>query len=624
MADHLGIKRPITRRDFLQAGAAMTVLPGMASGSAPATDYPPLKTGLRGSHEGSFEAAHELGREGREDWPAPEGREDYDLVVVGGGVSGLAAAYFYRRQKPDARILVLDNHDDFGGHAKRNEFLVNGQHLIGYGGSQTMEAPSAYSDTASRLLGELGVDLDGFYDAFDRDFYERHGLSTRLYFDAATWGQAALTPAGPLLRANLLETAADPLPAEEALRRMPLSDDERAQLERLTTVREDLIPDVPLTGVVDYLSSLSYEQFLKAHAGVRSERLLAYLRPIPAGYWGVGTDAVSALECMAFGLPGLNKTGVPGASWLAGQAIGLMMEPYIHHYPDGNASIARGLVRSLVPEVASGSNAAELVQAAFDYDQLDQPSHNVRIRLSSTALNVRNTDRGVRVLYSRGGRTYEASAGQAVLACYNMMVPYLCPELPDRQKQALKSLVKVPLVYSNVALTNWRALKQAGAGMVYTPNAFHQYFMIDFPVSMAGYRFAQSEDDPVLLHFATALTAPGLPPRDQHRLGRARLLATPFEDIERDLRETLAGALGPFGFDPADEIAAITVNRWPHGYAYGYNPLFDPDYPPGEAPHEVGRVRFGNISIANSDAGARAYLDEAIDQAHRAVGELLS
>jgi spermidine dehydrogenase len=623
MTDDLGMKAKIHRRDFLKAGALTAALPGIANASPAGTGYPPALTGLRGSHEGSFEAAHELGREGRDDWPAAAASEEYDLIVVGGGISGLAAAYYYRGSRPDARILILDNHDDFGGHAKRNEFQVNGRHLIGYGGSQTLEAPSAYSETASGLLRALSVDLQRFDQAFDQSFYERHGLGVRLYFDAATWGSDQLAPAGPLLQSGFLSMAEDSLSPEEALRQMPLTDAERSELEDLCTVREDRIPDVPLTEVIDFLSSISYETYLKEHVGLNSERLLDYFRPFPNGYWGVGTDAVSALECMLFGLPGLNKTGVPGASWLGRRALGLLSEPYIHHFPDGNSSIARGLVRSLIPEVSHAGNAEELVRSVFDYGQLDKPAHNVRIRLSSTALNVQNTTNGVRVFYTRNGQTFTATAGQAVLACYNMMIPHLCPELPLAQKKALKSLVKVPLVYSNVALTNWRALKRAGAGMVFTPNAFHQYFMIDFPVSMGGYRFAESEEEPVLLHFSCALTAPDLTPRDQHRVGRNRLLATPFEDIEQDLRQTLAGTLGPSGFDPAAEIAAITVNRWPHGYAYGYNPLFDPDYPPGEAPHEIGRTRFGNIAIANSDAGARAYLDEAINQAHRAVSELL-
>ena len=627
MSDDLGMKRPISRRDFLHAGAVSALTPAIARASSPArtdTYYPPALTGLRGSHEGSFEAAHELGREGRTSWPEPESSEDYDLLVVGGGISGLAAAYYFRQQQPDARILILDNHDDFGGHAKRNEFSVNGHHLIGYGGSQSMEAPSAYSEQAKRLLSELRVDIAGFETAFDTDFYQRNQLQVGLYFDKATWGSDTLTSANGLLSSGMLAYASDSRSAEQALADMPLSAPERAQLADLLLSSEDSIPDVSLSNVIDYLYSISYETFLKDHIGMSSERLLGYLRPMPGGYFGLGTDAVPALECMLFGFPGLNRTGVPGANWLKDQLARWLVEPYIYHYPDGNAGVARALVRSLIPEVAPAGSAAELVGASFDYQQLDQPTHNVRIRLSSTALNVTNTPSGVAATYARNGRVFEATASKAVLACYNMMIPYLCPELPAAQREALSSLVKAPLVYSNVALTNWRALRKSQTGMVFTPGMFHDYFMIDFPVSIGGYEFSRSEDDPVVLHFSKAMIAPGLSPRDQHRVGRAELLAMPFADFEQDLRATLAGAYGSYGFDPARDIAAITVNRWPHGYAYAYNSLYDPAYGPGEAPHEVGRATFGNIAIANSDAGARAYMDEAIDQAYRAVGEITS
>ena len=152
---------------------------------------------------------------------------------------------------------------------------------------------------------------------------------------------------------------------------------------------------------------------------------------------------------------------------------------------------------------------------------------------------------------------------------------------------------------------------------------FHQMMMMDFPVSMGGYQFSPTPDDPVVLHMSSAFGAPGLPPKQQFRAGRAKLLATPYAEIERDILNHLTQLLGPGGFDASRDIAAITVNRWPHGYAYSRFSLFDPDYAEGEAPHEVGRQRWGPITIANSDAGARAYLDEAINQAHRAVQELL-
>ncbi len=626
----LGMDRKITRRDLLH-GAAVT-----AAGAAAATGYaksaggvyPPARTGLRGSHDGAFEEAHRLAMTPDPDWGEPSADTDpYDLVVVGGGISGLSAAYFYRQQQPDARILILENHDDFGGHAKRNEFTVDGRTLIGYGGSQSLEAPGDYSETASTLLRELTVDTERFYELYDQSFYARHGLTTGIYFDKATYGRDAYVHTADLFSSPLLGFAQPQLDTAAMLAAMPLSEEARRQLHQLVTVREDRLPDIGVSDVAGYLSSISYERFLKQHAGVTAAELLTLLRRMPSGYFGLGTDAVPALEAMLFGLPGLNKSGVPGAQWLARQAAEALVEPYIFHFPDGNATVARLLVRSLIPEISSERDAERLVLARFDYSQLDRPQHNVQLRLNSTAINVANTAAGVDVTYrtAAAGRmaTRKVAARHCVLACYNMMIPHLCPELPLAQRQALAEAVKVPLVYSNVVLRNWRALQAKGAGFAFTPSAFHAYCMVDFPVSMGGYDFARSPDEPIALHFSEALIEPGLAPKDQHRVGRARLLATPFTTIERDLRQTLAGMLGDAGFDPAADIAAITVNRWPHGYAYTPSYL-DPVYAPGEAPHEIGRRTRGNIAIANSDAGARAYLDEAIDQASRAVGELLA
>ncbi|MEM8768182.1 MAG: NAD(P)/FAD-dependent oxidoreductase, partial [Pseudomonadota bacterium] len=350
----------ISRRDFVGGSLALGASGSLFLGRGAAADgpYPPALTGLRGSHEGAFEAAHALAMQDQQDWgPATSDTTDYDLIVVGGGVSGLAAAYYYRQEKPDARILILDNHDDFGGHAKRNEFLVDGTHLIGYGGSQSLEAPSAYSATAKGLLRELQVDLDGFKKDFDRDFYRRHGLRTKLFFDAATWGETALLPGELLADISLLELPAERLDVAALLAKAPLNEAERAELTGLLTVQEDALPEVAFGDLSDYLYSISYETFLKKHGGIRSERLLTFLRNMPAGYFGVGTDAVPALEAMLFGLPGLNKTGVPGADWLADQTVDWLVEPYIYHYPDGNATIARALVRSLIPSICPPGDA---------------------------------------------------------------------------------------------------------------------------------------------------------------------------------------------------------------------------------------------------------------------------
>jgi spermidine dehydrogenase len=268
-----------------------------------------------------------------------------------------------------------------------------------------------------------------------------------------------------------------------------------------------------------------------------------------------------------------------------------------------------------------------IVTAPFDYSRLDEAGTPVRIRLRSSVVRVRHdgppeSASEVEIHYVRAGRSERVRARRCILACWNAVVPYLAPELPDAQRAALSSQVKVPLVYTNVLLRSWQAPVRLGLGAAHCPGRFHKLTMLDFPVSLGAVRFAQTPDEPIVMHLSSALTAPGLPPRDQHRTARVQLLAMTFETFEREIRTHLAGMLGGGGFDPARDIAGITVNRWPHGYAYSYNPLFDPDVPEDQRPNVVGRQRFGRIAIANSDAGGRAYLDCAIDEAHRAVREL--
>ena len=271
----------------------------------------------------------------------------------------------------------------------------------------------------------------------------------------------------------------------------------------------------------------------------------------------------------------------------------------------------------------------DVVTARIDYSRLDRSDHAIRIRLGSLAVSAGNGGPGaspvaVEVVYSRMDRLYTVGAKHCVLACWNMMIPYLCPQLPQRQKEALHYSVKVPLVYTNVALSNWRAFHALGVSAIHCPGSYHSSVRLNPVTDIGSYRSPRSPDEPIVVRMVRTPFLPGLPERDQHRAGRAELLGTSFATFEEKIRDQLGRMFGPGGFDPARDITAITVNRWPHGYAYEYNPLFDPDWPEGEAPHQVGRARFGPIAIANSDAAAAAYTDAAIDQAHRAVEELLA
>ena len=617
---HLGMDRPITRRDFLNGVAATGIGLAFPRQDTPGY-YPPMLTGLRGSHPGSFEVAHSL-RDGsfwRTAPAAQPGEDSYDLVVAGGGLSGLSAAWFYRQAHPAARILVLDNHDDVGGHAKRNEFVLRGRTQLMNGGTLEIDSPYPYSPVSDGLLRTLGIAPVQLEERCARkDFYKSLGMSRAVFFNRETFGADHLTP-----------------PAEgrawsDVLAGAPVSPQVRADIVRIQEAHVDYLPGLSSAQKKDRLSRVSYADFLTkiAHA---DPGVLPFFQALSLDEWGVGIDAVSALDVWTFDFPGFQGLALePGAAPRMGYtASGYAgTSSYVFHFPDGNASIVRLLVRRLVPGALPGSSVEDAVTSRLDYASLDRAGNATRIRLNSIVVGARNIGgasdpSGVELAYASAGQLARVRAKACILAGYNMMIPYICPEMPQKQKDALHYLVKIPLVYTSVALTNWRAFHKLGAMQVYAPGMYHTTMNLNPVVDIGGYASIRSPDDPVLLRMTRVPCHPGLDERTQHRIGHADILATSFETFERNIRDQLARTLGPAGFDPAADITAITVNRWPHGYAYEYNYLFDPVWAPGQAPHEVGRATFGRIAIANSDSGARAYTDSAIDQAHRAVGEIV-
>lgn len=618
----LGMDRPISRRDFCQGVAVgLGSLPLLAmsdplqAAPLPPDYYPPVLTGLRGSHPGSFETAHALARAGKT-FPIPSEQTDrtYDLIVVGGGISGLSAAYFYLKHDPAARILILDNHDDFGGHAKRNEFHFKDRMVLGHGGSQSIDTPARYSRIAKELLQELSIDVKRFYKYYDRKFSSRNHLRSCVYFDRDHYGSSRRVRKG---KSSWDWTFDNP---GEFASAVSMSEIARRDLLRLIVEKRDYLPGLDRDRKIAYLRQTFYNDFLRKDAGVDPE-VIQYISRRPETYWGLQTDSLSALECYREGYPGF-----------AGMQLGrvdnipVFDQPYIFHFPDGNASIARLLVRKLIPGAAAGHSMEDIVTARLHYDQLDREDNAVRIRLNSTAVNVRQGDAGVDITYVADGKTFRARGEQAVLACWHCMIPYLCPQLPDYQRQALAMQVKVPLVYTNVLLSNWHAFSKAGMDGAYCPGSFYTDVMLDFPVSLGDYHYSENPDQPIVVHMAKGYNSPGkgLDPRSQFRAGRGRIFTTDFKTFEYETRNQLYNLLGDAGFNPGEDIAAITVNRWPHGYAYEYVEMWDPPWQPGLAPHEIARRPFGRITIANSDAEAHAYADAAIDAAHRAIEQILA
>ena len=630
---NLGEDRAIARRDFLQGAlfAAASTLTGSLRASPAASGlelaerqnlagyYPPTLTGLRGSHEGSYAAAHSV-RDGTYPRDPIDTKQKFDLVVVGGGISGLSAAHFYRESRGKrTRILILDNHDDFGGHAKRNEFHLHGQLHLMNGGTLEIESPRPYSAVAAGLIEQLGINVESLSRRVEHpDFYDTLGLNAGVFLDRDTFGS------------DYLAVGVGSSPIRQVLANSPLPERVRGDIERVEEGSEDYLPDLTSAQKKAALSKMSYRDFLVQMVKVQP-LTIAYYQTRTHGWYGIGIDAVSALDCWAMDFPGfkglnLEKGSIAHMGYSAAGFADTGGSKTLH-FPDGNATIARLLVRNLVPKAVPGGSVEDLITARVRYDRLDAPGSRVRLRLNSTAVRVQHSGAesapsGVQVTYIQDGRAYLVRADQCVLACWNVMIPFLCPELPDRQKNALHSLVKTPLVYTSVALRNWQSFAKLRVSTVSAPGGYHSYLRLNPRVDIGDYRSSVSPDQPILLHMVRTPCRPGLPEHEQNKAGRAELLNTPFATFERNIREQLAQILGPGGFDPANDIQALTVNRWPHGYAPEYNPLFDPDVPESERPNVIGRARFGRIVIANSDSGAAAYTDSAIDQAKRAITEL--
>ena len=472
-----------------------------------------------------------------------------------------------------------------------------------------------YSEVAKALLRELGVEIDRFESAFDRKFYASRGLARGVFFPREAFGRDVLVPGEPASGGadELARALANAKPLDEFIAAFPMAPDSKAQLRALYDGARDPLAGRTTEEKRDVLKSISYRDYLTRFCGC-SEEAANCFQGRTLGFFGLGCDAVPAADARDLGYPGFDGLGLPARS--------SPREPYIYHFPDGNASLARLLVRSLLPDAAPGHSMEDVVLAPFDYGKLDRDGQNVRIRLDSTCVDVRNDGDTVLVSYVRAGMTRRLAARHAVLACFHMVIPHIMPELSAPQRDALARNVKTPLVYTNVLTRNWEPWMRLGVHDISAPMSFHTRVKLDFPVSLGGYRHPGDPSEPMCLHLVHVPGAPnqGLDARTQFRIGQRKLLEMTFADFEARIRDELDRMLGPGGFSSGRDIAAITVNRWPHGYGYVANSLFDgDDYDNVLA---QARQRVGRVAIANSDAGGDAYAHLAIEQAARAVREL--
>ena len=606
----------MTRRDFINGtllASGVSLLPFSVDGQAAmaALDpsyYPPALTGLRGSHPGSNDHAHALAWGGRGASSLTKLSETYDLVVVGAGISGLAAAYFFQQQHgADKKILILDNHDDFGGHAKRNEHEINGNTYISYGGSQSIVEPKYADPVVLDMFEDIGIDLKRFSSAYDLDFYKRHGLGGVTYFNKEVFGQDKLVQHPYCNYPNYVEgLLGGRLSHKDAAAEAPLSEKGRAQLLRVLNggLHTLNLQDADLE---DYINNHSYFDYLQNTLGVDDPGVLRMARHSGLDWGNYSTELMSIAEAKSCGAMGF----VP-------KAVYDEDNPYIYHYPDGNASIARALVKKLISGVAKGTNAEALVLAQFDYAALDRPGYPVRCRLNSTVVNVRHggnpaSASEVLVSYVNGNQSFQVRGRNVVMACYNMMIPHIVSDLPQEQSAALSLQTKSPFVYTSVGLRNWRAMKDSGIGVAMSPGNMHQAVLMDFPVSMGGYNFTDSADEPCVIQMISCpFGSFGAEPEAQFREARYRMLSLQFDDYEQEIRRHLSGMLAKDLFDFDRDVASISVNRWAHGYTFAG---------PGDSVR-LGRQPFGRITVANSDSAPGADAKTAVMMAYRAVNEL--
>jgi spermidine dehydrogenase len=618
----LGMGRDITRRDFLNGVAVGVTGAYLAASGAnlgaqemPASDqdavqYPPLRSGLRGNYPAAISEFDNI-RAGRYvQFPIPDSeiKEEYDLVIVGGGISGLSAAHFYRTALgTDQKILILDNHDDFGGHAKRNEFHYQGKTFLGYGGTMAIATPFPYSYGAKALLKELGIEVSSYPRFVNHDLETKYHLEAAMFFDKEHFSE------------DKVVTGVGRRPWKDFFADAPLTPVARQDLIRLYGKNPDYMAGQSVEEKKAKLAKMSYQSYLLNIAKMSPDALPYFLGRGERNNKRV--DTLPALEAAQHGSVGFDGLGL-------GLEESYNEGSFFFHFPDGNASIARLLVGKLVPGAMPPKQSMNtIVQAQLDYSQLDKEGAPLRIRLSSPVLRVLHEGNPeaaewVRIAYRNNGKIYGVRARNCILACYNRLIPFLMPEIPARQKAALEYPVKVPMMYTNVLIKKWTAFQKLGVSRFDVPAMPYQYVFLDPGTTMGGYSGMTTPEEPILVHLIANPNKPGLPRKEQNRIGQQELLSMTFEQFEVQIRRQMSRMLAGGGFDPAEDIAAITVNRWPYGYAYTYDTLADPDVPLEERPHILGRHRFGLCSIANSDAGAAAYTNQAIDEANRAVEEI--
>jgi spermidine dehydrogenase len=625
----LGMNDPITRRDFL--GSAL-----LGSGALLLESITPAEllasgdefTGYGGVGEYStsngntlavMQAGHTI-RDGVYDQLPKDiidTGETYDCVIVGGGISGLAAALFFQRQaRPGMKCLVLENHPIFGGEAKQNEFLVDGKRLIAHQGSAIYQLHSP--------------------DSFIAQFYDSIGLKAQK-LDYQKW-------AGPSPEMPLSQTPYEAIglehgqygfwfgakfgrkpgmwlidPVGKNLKGAPVSEATRTEWLRWlkgTPVQEDhfVHPKVEGDAISRYLDSITLEQHYMERFGLSRETVRTFLSPVEGGGSGLGPDALSAYSDYAYEM--LHP--------LTGEGTRDQM------FPGGNTTIARLIVRNLIPEALAGPDSVTAVTANnVNFAALDTPQNSVRVRLSSTAISVNHDgdpgkSNSVSISYLKDGKIYRVKAHSAVLAGGSWTTKHIVQDLPESHRNAYAEFHRSPCLMANVAVRNWQFLYKMSMSGCRWFEGIGNYMEVR-KLALTGVGDSSiGPDSPIVLSLKILYSYPGRSTAEQGNLGREELLGTSFRQYERQIREQLTEMFAASGFDAKRDIAGIILNRWGHAYL-SPQPGFFFGREGRPAPREILRhAPFGRISFANTDLAGAMDHRYSILEAHRAVRQLLA
>ena len=617
----LGLDKSITRRDFVYGSSLMlagTLVGGNESLNASVNSlndysfdvsanwYGPGGIGDYAKSHGNtpelIKTAHQIrsGKFSNQEKMAIDTNEEFDLVVVGGGFSGLSAAYHFNRLNPSGRVLILDNHPIFGGEAKRNDFIVNGVHISGPQGSNDFGLPS------------LDGGPDDYFTALNMprefNYTEPTGSAVDMRipidnYDYLTWQERSYDVG------HFFDGAATPWVKdvwESGLQSTPWSKEVQAAFQRVRSIEGSKQTD-------QWLDTVTLKSYYEKNLGLPPE-VIAFYDPIMASIIGLGCDGISAYWGKYFDMPGFKKPDLYDAG-------------YLQSFPGGNAGIARHFVKKLNPEAIEGKSFEEILFGKINFAKLDHADKTVRMRLNSTVVAVEHISEisnkeHVQITYANGEVLSRLKAKTVVMASGGWVNRHVLKDMPDSYHSAYAKFGHSPVLVANVALTNWRFLERLGVAAALWNGGFGFTCNIRRPMIVDGQSQPLDPDKPIVMTFYAPIFKSGLSRKNQGIIGRAELLGTSFADYERQIREQMTAMFSAGGFDPVKDIAGIILNRWGHAYVNPDLGFMFGDNNELSAP-DVIRQPYGRIAIGHSELRGHQYWNGAAGEGRRAVEALI-